>query len=61
MRAESAGGPEVRFSRHPRRPGHARSVIAAAMDSETRAVVVSLVDFQTGFRVDLDGMREVAG
>jgi len=60
LRAAAAGGPEARMLDIPDgrvTPGR----IAEAVDGETRAVVVSLVDFQTGFRIDLDGMREAAG
>jgi len=60
LRAAGAGGPEVRMLDIPDgrvTPGR----IAEAVDGDTRAVAVSLVDFQTGFRIDLDGMREVAG
>lgn len=60
LRAASAGGPEVRMIDIP--DGRVTpDRIREAADSGTRAVAVSLVDFQTGFRVDLDGMREVAG
>jgi len=60
MRAADAGGPEVRMIEVP--DGRVTpDRIRAAVDRETRAVAVSLVDFQTGFRLDLDGMREAAG
>lgn len=32
-----------------------------ALDDETTAVVVSLVDFRTGYRADLSGIRDVIG
>lgn len=35
--------------------------VAAALDAETTAVVVSHVDFRTGFRADLAGLRELIG
>lgn len=60
LRAAEAGGPEVRLLDIP--DGRVTPErIAEAVDDGTRAVVASLVDFQTGFRIDLDGMREVAG
>ena len=60
LRAAAAGGPEVRLVEAP--DGRVTpDLIAAATNADTRAVVISLVDFQTGFRVDLDGMREAAG
>ncbi|MCJ7726460.1 MAG: aminotransferase class V-fold PLP-dependent enzyme [Acidimicrobiia bacterium] len=60
LRAAAAGGPEVRMIDIP--DGRVTPErISEATDSETRAVAVSLVDYQTGFRVDLDGMREAAG
>ena len=60
LRAADAGGPEVRVIDVP----DGRVIpdrIREAVDENTRAVAVSLVDFQTGFRIDLDGMRGVAG
>ncbi len=60
VRAAAAGGPRVRWVEVPDgrvTPG----VISAAVDRDTRAVALSLVDFQTGFRVDLEGMREAVG
>jgi len=60
LRAADAGGPEVRMVDVP--DGRVTPErIREAVDAETRAVAVSLVDFQTGFRIDLDGMREAAG
>ncbi len=60
LRAADAGGPRVRMIEVP--DGRVTPErISEAVDSETRAVAVSLVDFQTGFRIDLDGMREAAG
>jgi selenocysteine lyase/cysteine desulfurase len=35
--------------------------VAALVDRDTTAVAVSLVDFRTGFRADLAGLREAAG
>lgn len=36
-------------------------VVREALTDETRAVAVSLVDFRTGYRADLDGIRDVIG
>ncbi|MFH2073581.1 MAG: aminotransferase class V-fold PLP-dependent enzyme, partial [Actinomycetota bacterium] len=60
LRAAAAGGPAVRMIEVP--DGRVTPErIREAVDADTRAVAVSLVDFQTGFRVDLDGMRHAAG
>ncbi|MCB2223106.1 MAG: aminotransferase class V-fold PLP-dependent enzyme [Actinobacteria bacterium] len=60
LRAAEAGGPEVRWVEAP--GGRLTpDVVAAAVDGATRAVALSLVGFETGFRADLDGMREAAG
>ncbi|MFH1329428.1 MAG: aminotransferase class V-fold PLP-dependent enzyme [Actinomycetota bacterium] len=56
LRAEGAGGPEVRLVPCPDRRVTAVR-LAPAVDSQTRAVAVSLVDFVTGFRVDLAELR----
>lgn len=60
MRAADAGGPEVRLVACPDHrvtPGR----IAEAVDPGTVAVAVSLVDFVTGFRVDVPGLRAACG
>lgn len=60
MRAAAAGGPEVRLVDCPDgrvTPGR----LAAAIDGQTAAVSVSLVDFMTGFRVDPAELRAVCG
>jgi selenocysteine lyase/cysteine desulfurase len=60
LRAEAAGGPAVRLVP----PDHGRvtgEVLAAAIDGETRAVAVSLVDYHTGFRVEVEEIDAVAG
>lgn len=60
LRAEAAGGPTVRLVE----PDHGRvtaDVIAAAVDRESRAVSVSLVDYTTGYRADVDAIAEVTG
>lgn len=59
-RAAQRGGPEVRFVECSR----GRVTVDAlrdALDSDTRAVSVSLVDFATGHRPRLDPLRELAG
>ncbi len=59
LRAEAAGGPEVRLVEIP--DGRVTAAaLSEAVDDETRAVAVSLVDYLTGFRVDLSEMRELA-
>lgn len=60
LRAAAAGGPEVRLVDCP--DGRVTPErIAAATDEHTRAVSVSLVDFVTGFRVDVSGLRDACG
>ena len=56
LRAEAAGGPGVRLVACPDHRVTAER-LAPAVDAETRVVAVSLVDFVTGFRVDLDELR----
>ena len=59
LRAEVVGGPEVRRVEIP----DARVTAAAlsdAVDDDTEAVAVSLVDYRSGYRVDLDELRELA-
>jgi selenocysteine lyase/cysteine desulfurase len=57
LRAEAAGGPRVRKVLCPDSRVTAER-LAPAVDGETRAVAVSLVDFVTGFRVDPGSLRE---
>lgn len=60
LRAEAAGGPQVRAVEI----ADGRVVpeaLAPAIDDETRIVAVSLVDYMTGFRVDVDDIVEAAG
>ena len=56
MRAADVGGPEVRLVPCPDGRVTAER-LAPAVDAATRAVAVSLVDFVTGFRVDLEELR----
>ncbi len=56
LRAQAAGGPEVRLVACPDWRVTADR-LAPAVDGETRAVAVSLVDFVTGFRADLGELR----
>jgi selenocysteine lyase/cysteine desulfurase len=56
LRAEAAGGPEVRLVACPGWRVTAER-LAPAVDTATRAVAVSLVDFVTGFRADLEELR----
>lgn len=60
LRAESVGGPEVRAVEIPDRRV-TRETLSDAIDDETRLVAVSLVDYMTGFRVDVDSIAEAAG
>jgi selenocysteine lyase/cysteine desulfurase len=56
LRAAAVGGPEVRLIECP--DGRVTPErIAAAVDPRTVAVSVSLVDFVTGFRVDVPALR----
>ena len=60
IRAAERSGPEVRFVEIP----HGRTtaeVLAPFVDSETKAISVSLVDFLTGFRVNVEELRALAG
>lgn len=60
LRAEAVGGPEVRAVDIA--DGRVTpETLAGAIDSETRLVAVSLVDYMTGFRVDVDAVAEAAG
>lgn len=56
LRAEAVGGPQVRLVTCPDWRVTAER-LAPAVDGETRAVAVSLADFVTGFRSDLDELR----
>lgn len=59
MRAEAIGGPEVRLVEIP--DGRVTSAaLSAAVDDETRAIAVSLVDYLTGFRPKLAELRTLA-
>jgi selenocysteine lyase/cysteine desulfurase len=60
LRAAAVGGPGVRLVDCPDgrvTPGR----LATAIDAQTVAVSVSLVDFVTGFRVDPAGLRAACG
>ncbi len=58
MRAEALGGLAVR--RVPVPDGRVTAdALRDAVDSDTRVVTVSLVDFRTGFRVDVPAIREL--
>jgi len=60
LRAESVGGPEVRAVEIA--DGRVDpDALAAAIDDDTRLVAVSLVDYMTGFRIDVDAIAEAAG
>ncbi len=59
-RAAQRGGPEVRFVECP--SGRVTAdVIREAVDDETRAISVSMVDFATGHRPRLAPLRDLAG
>ncbi len=60
LRAADRGGPAVRFVDLPDGRLTADRV-AAAVDRETVAVSVSVVDFLTGFRADVAAIRAAAG
>lgn len=60
LRAGAVGGPEVRLVPCP--DGRVTpAALAGAIDAHTVAVSVSLVDFVTGFRVDVAALREACG
>jgi selenocysteine lyase/cysteine desulfurase len=59
LRAEAVGGPVVRLV-HPDHGRVTADVLAPAIDDDTRAIAVSLVDYHTGFRIDLDEIAAVA-
>lgn len=60
LRAAGRGGPEVRLVEVPDLRV-TPSALADAVDDETAAVSVSLVDFRSGFRVDVGSLNELAG
>ncbi|MEN8112990.1 MAG: aminotransferase class V-fold PLP-dependent enzyme [Actinomycetota bacterium] len=60
LRAEKAGGPTVRLVEIPDRRVTAEA-LSDAIDDETRLVAVSLVDFMSGFRVDVESIVAGAG
>jgi selenocysteine lyase/cysteine desulfurase len=60
LRAEAVGGPKVRAVEIA--DGRVdRAALADAIDGDTRVVAVSLVDYMTGFRVNVDAIVEAAG
>ena len=60
LRAEAVGGPDVRVVEIV--DGRVDpDALAGAIDADTRLVAVSLVDYMTGFRVDVDAIAEAAG
>ena len=59
LRAAGMGGPEVRMVEIPDRRVTA-GALSEAVDDETRAIAVSAVDYLSGFRPDLDMLRELA-
>ena len=60
LRAEAVGGPEVRAVEIA--DGRVDpDALADAIDVDTRLVAVSLVDYMTGFRVDIAAIAEAAG
>jgi len=60
MRAQQAGVGEVAFMGGPRELV-TPDLVAAALTPAITAVAVSAVDFQTGYRADLAGIRDVVG
>lgn len=60
LRAEASGGPEVRRVDIPdRRVGP--ETLSPAIDADTRLVALSLVDYMTGYRSDVDAIADIAG
>lgn len=60
VRAEAFGGPRVRWLECPE--GKVTpDVVAKALAKDTVALAVSAVDFRTGYRADLAGLRDVLG
>ena len=60
LRAEAIGGPTVRSVEIPDWRVTAEA-LTPAIDSDTRLIAVSLVDYMTGFRVDVDEIVDAAG
>jgi selenocysteine lyase/cysteine desulfurase len=60
LRAEQAGGPAVRLV-EPVAGRITPELLAEAVDDETRAIALSLVDYATGFRIDIDAVAALAG
>ena len=60
LRVESVGGPKVRLV-EPEQGRITPDLLAAAIDADTRAVSVSLVDYATGFRADIEAIADVVG
>ena len=60
LRAEAVGGPQVRVVEVPDRRV-TPAALADAIDADTRLVAVSLVDYMTGFRADVDAIADAAG
>jgi selenocysteine lyase/cysteine desulfurase len=60
LRAQALGGPRVRFLRTDHGWVTPRSV-AQALSSLVAVLAVSAVDYRTGYRVDLEELREVLG
>lgn len=60
LRAESVGGPQVRAVEIA--DGRVDpDALATAIDAETRLVAVSLVDYLTGYRADVEAIAEAVG
>ena len=60
VRAQSFGGPSVTWLDAP--DGKVTpDVVARSLTASTVALAVSAVDFSTGYRADLEGLREVLG
>lgn len=59
LRAAGMGGPEIRLVDVPDRRITA-GALSEAVDDETRAIAVSWVDYLSGFRCDLESLRELA-
>jgi selenocysteine lyase/cysteine desulfurase len=60
LRAEAVGGPEVRLV-EPEGGRVTAELLSAAVDSDTRAVSVSLVDYNTGFRTNIESISGIVG
>ncbi|MDJ0924054.1 MAG: aminotransferase class V-fold PLP-dependent enzyme [Acidimicrobiia bacterium] len=59
LRAAGMGGPEIRLVDIPDRRVTA-GALSDAVDDETRAISISSVDYLSGYRPDLAGLRELA-